>query len=249
MKKLNKKVAVVTGASKGIGAAIAKGLAAEGAAVAVNYASSKSDAERVVAEIEKAGGKAVAIQGDVAKEADVRRLFEETVKALGKPDILVNNAGVYQFASLADSTEEVFHRQFNTNVLGLILASREAARMFGPGGGSIINIGSVVTEIAPPQSVVYTATKGAVDAVTRVLANELGPANVRVNSINPGMVETEGTRSAGIVGSEMQRATVQQTPLGRIGQPEDIAPIAVFLASQDSGWLTGQTLLASGGLQ
>jgi len=249
MKKLNKKVAVVTGASKGIGAAIAKGLAAEGAAVAVNYASSKSDAERVVAEIETAGGKAVAIQGDVAKEADVRRLFEETVKALGKPDILVNNAGVYQFASLADSTEEVFHRQFNTNVLGLILASREAARMFGPGGGSIINIGSVVTEIAPPQSVVYTATKGAVDAVTRVLANELGPANVRVNSINPGMVETEGTRSAGIVGSEMQRATVQQTPLGRIGQPEDIAPIAVFLASQDSGWLTGQTLLASGGLQ
>jgi 3-oxoacyl-[acyl-carrier protein] reductase len=249
MKKLDKKVAVVTGASKGIGAAIAKGLAAEGAAVAVNYASSKSDADRVVAEIEKSGGKAVAIQGDVADETDVRRIFEETVKALGKPDILVNNAGVYQFAALADTTEEIFHRQFNTNVLGLILASREAARLFGSAGGSIINIGSVVTEIAPAQSVVYTATKGAVDAVTRVLANELGPANVRVNSINPGMVETEGTRSAGIIGSEMQKATQQQTPLGRIGQPDDIAPIAVFLASQDSGWLTGQTLLASGGLQ
>lgn len=249
MSKLNNKVAVVTGASKGIGAAIAKGLAAEGASVVVNYASSKTDADRVVAEIVEQGGKAVAIQGDVAKAEDVQRLFAETAKTYGTLDVLVNNAGVYQFASLAEITEEQFHRHFNTNVLGLILATQEAVKRFGANGGSVINIGSTVSQITPPASAVYTATKGAVDAVTRVLAKELGPQKVRVNSINPGMVETEGTHTAGFIGSDLQKQLVGQTPLGRIGQPEDIAPVAVFLASQDSGWLTGETLLASGGVR
>lgn len=249
MKKLSNKVAVVTGASKGIGAGIAKGLAAEGASVAVNYSSSKKDADRVVAEIVEQGGKAVAVQGDVARAQDVERIFAETTKAFGKVDILVNNAGVYQFAPLAEITEEQFHRQFNTNVLGLLLASREAAKSFGPEGGSIINIGSTASQVTPPTTAVYTATKGAVDAVTRVLAKELGPQKIRVNSINPGMVETEGTHSAGVIGSDFQKQYEAQTPLGRIAQPEDIAPIAVFLASQDSGWLTGETLLASGGLR
>ena len=249
MSKLNNKVAVVTGASKGIGASIAKGLAAEGAAVVVNYASSKEGADRVVADIVKKGGKAVAVQGDVSKASDVQRIFAETRKAFGTLDVLVNNAGVYEFAPVGEITEEQFHRQFNTNVLGLILATQEAVKLFGPEGGSIINIGSTASTVTPPATAVYTATKGAVDAVTRVLAKELGPRKIRVNSINPGMVETEGTRTAGVIGSDWQKQLEGQTPLGRIAQPEDIAPIAVFLASADSGWLTGETLLASGGLR
>jgi 3-oxoacyl-[acyl-carrier protein] reductase len=249
MSKLKNKVAVVTGASKGIGAGIAKALAAEGASVVVNYDSSKEGADRVVAEIAEKGGKAVAVQGDVAKAADVQRIFAETTKAFGRLDVLVNNAGVYQFAPLAEITEEQFHRQFNTNVLGLILATQEAAKFFGSEGGSIINIGSTASQVTPPTTAVYTATKGAVDAVTHVLAKELGPKKIRVNSINPGMVETEGVHAMGIVGSDFQTQFEAQTPLGRIAQPEDIAPIAVFLASSDSGWLTGETLLASGGMR
>ncbi len=249
MKKLENKVAVVTGASKGIGAGIAKSLAAEGASVVVNYASSKEGADRVVSEIKEKGGKAVAVKGDVSKAADVLRLFAETKKTFGKLDVLVNNAGVYQFAALGEITEEQFHRQFNTNVLGLLLTTQEAAKLFGPEGGSIINIGSTASQITPPQSAVYTATKGAVDAVTHVLAKELGPRKIRVNSINPGMVETEGVHTGGIIGSDFQKQMEAQTPLGRIAQPEDIGPIAVFLASSDSGWLTGETLLASGGLR
>jgi 3-oxoacyl-[acyl-carrier protein] reductase len=247
--KLNNKVAVVTGASKGIGAGIAKSLAAEGAAVVVNYASSHEGADRVVKEIESAGGKAIAIQGDVSKSADVTRLFAEAKKAYGKLDILVNNAGVYEFGALEQVTEDHFHRMFNTNVLGLLLATQEAVKQFGPEGGSIINIGSNASAITPPTSAVYTATKGAVDAVTHVLAKELGPKKIRVNSINPGMVETEGVHSAGFMGSDFQKQMVSQTPLGRLGQPSDIAPIAVFLASSDSAWLTGETLLASGGVR
>jgi 3-oxoacyl-[acyl-carrier protein] reductase len=249
MSKLNNKVAVVTGASKGIGASIAKGLASEGASVVVNYASSREGADRVVAEIVGKGGKAVAVQGDVSKAADVKRLFAETKKAFGRLDVLVNNAGVYQFAPLEEITEDQFHRQFNTNVLGLILASQEAAKLFGSDGGSIINIGSVVSQITPPGSAVYTATKGAVDAVTHVLARELGPKKIRVNSINPGIVETEGTHTMGMIGSDIQKQVESQTPLGGIAQPEYIAPLAVFLASQDSRWITGETILASGGLR
>jgi 3-oxoacyl-[acyl-carrier protein] reductase len=249
MNKLKNKVAVVTGASKGIGAGIARGLAAEGAFVVVNYASSKEGADRVVAEITGQGGTAVAVQGDVSKASDVQRIFAETKKAFGRLDVLVNNAGVYQFAALGEITEEQFHRQFNTNVLGLILATQEAAKLFGPEGGSIINIGSTASSMTPPTTAVYTATKGAVDAVTHVLAKELGPKKIRVNSINPGMVETEGVHTSGIIGSDFQKQMEAQTPLGRIAQPDDIAPIAVFLASADSGWLTGETLLASGGLR
>jgi 3-oxoacyl-[acyl-carrier protein] reductase len=249
MNKLKNKVAIVTGASKGIGAGIAKSLAEEGASVVVNYASSQEGADRVVGEITAKGGKAVALQGDVSKASDVQRLFAETKRVFGKLDILVNNAGIYQFAPLAEITEEQFHRQFNTNVLGLLLASQEAAKLFGPEGGSIINIGSTVSSLTPPTTAVYTATKGAVDAVTHVLAKELGPKKIRVNSINPGMVETEGVHSSGFIGSDFQKQLEAQTPLGRIGQPDDIAPIAVFLASADSGWLTGETLLASGGLR
>lgn len=249
MGKLSNKVAIVTGASKGIGAGIAKGLAAAGAAVVVNYASSKEGAERVVAEIVEAGGKAIAVQGDVAKASDVQRIFAETKKAFGRLDVLVNNAGVYQFAALNEITEEQFHRQFNVNVLGLILATQEAVKHFGDGGGSIINIGSNASQLTPPATAVYTATKGSVDAITRVLAKELGPNQIRVNSINPGMVETEGVHASGIIGSDFQKQFEAQTPLGRIAQPADIAPIAVFLASQDSGWLTGETVLASGGLR
>ena len=247
--KLKNKVAVVTGASKGIGAGIAKSLAAEGAAVVVNYASSREGADKVVAEINEKGGKAIAVQGDVSRAADVQRLFGETKKAFGGLDVLVNNAGVYQFAPLDQVTEEQFHRLFNTNVLGLLLATQEAAKFFGPNGGSVINIGSVASINTPPTTVVYTATKGAVDAVTHVLAKELGPKNIRVNSINPGMVETEGVHTAGVMGSDFQKQLESQTPLGRIGQPQDIGPIAVFLASTDSAWLTGETLLASGGLR
>jgi 3-oxoacyl-[acyl-carrier protein] reductase len=247
--KLKNKVAVVTGASKGIGADIAKGLAAEGAAVVVNYASSKEGADRVVDEIKAAKGKAIAVQADVAKEADVKRLFDETTKAFGQVDILVNNAGIYQFAALDEITEEQFHRMFNTNVLGLLLATREAARHFNGGGGSVINVGSAVTELHPPTSAVYTATKGAVDAITLVLANELGPRKVRVNSINPGVVNTEGTQTAGIMGSDFEANAVAKTPLGRYAEPGDITPVAVFLASDDSRWLTGETIVASGGLR
>ena len=249
MGKLTNKVAVVTGASKGIGAGIAKSLAAEGAAVVVNYASSRQGAERVVAEIKSKGGKAIAVQADVAKAADVQRLFAETNKAFGKLDVLVNNAGVYQFAPLEQITEEQFHRHFNTNVLGLLLATKEAAKYFNGEGGSIINIGSVASTLTPPQSTVYTATKGAVDAVTRTLARELGPKNIRVNSINPGIVNTEGVVEQGIIGSEFQKNYTAQTPLGRYAEPDDIAPIAVFLASGESGWLTGETITASGGLR
>ncbi len=249
MGELTGKVAIVTGASKGIGAGIARALGKAGAAVAVNYASSKDGAERVVKEIAQNGGKAIAVQGDVAKPGDVKRLFEETKKAFGSLDILVNNAGVYEFIPLESVTEEEFHREFNTNVLGLILATREAVKYFGAEGGSVINVGSVASTMTPPNSVVYTATKGAVDAVTRVLAKELGPRKIRVNSINPGGVETEGTQSAGIVGSDFAKQMVAQTPLGRFGKPEDIAPVAVFLASGASGWLTGEVLVASGGLR
>jgi 3-oxoacyl-[acyl-carrier protein] reductase len=249
MGKLSNKVAVVTGASKGIGAGIAKSLAAEGAAVVVNYASSKEGAERVVSDIKKKGGKAIAVQADVAKATDVQRLFQETKKAFGRLDVLVNNAGIYQFAPLEEITEEQFHRQFNTNVLGLLLATQEAAKYFDGEGGSVINIGSVASSLTPPQSAVYTATKGAVDAVTRTLAKELGPKRVRVNSINPGVVNTEGTTSQGIIGSDFEANLVAQTPLGRSAEPEDIAPLAVFLASTDSGWLTGELIAASGGLR
>jgi 3-oxoacyl-[acyl-carrier protein] reductase len=249
MGKLSNKVAVVTGSSKGIGAGIAKGLAAEGAAVVVNYASSKEGAERVVSEIKAKGGKAVAIQGDVAKAKDVQRLFAETKKTFGRLDVLVNNAGVYEFAPLDQVTEEQFHRMFGTNVLGLILATQEAAKHFGADGGSVINIGSVASSLTAPTTSVYTATKGAVDAVTRTLAKELGPRKIRVNSINPGVVETEGAHAAGVIGSDFQKGFEAQTPLGRIAQPSDIAPVAVFLASEDSAWVTGETLLAAGGLR
>jgi 3-oxoacyl-[acyl-carrier protein] reductase len=248
-KRLAGKVAVVTGASKGIGAGIARELAAEGAAVVVNYASSKEGADRVVNEIAERGGKAIAIQADVAKKKDVEHLFAETKKAFGRLDILVNNAGVYRFAPLEEVTEDEFHRQFNTNVLGLILATREALKYLGAEGGSIINIGSNATELTPPTTVVYTATKGAVSAITRVLAKELGPKKIRVNSINPGGVETEGFHTLGVSGSDFERQMIAQTPLGRIGQPQDIAPAAAFLASPDSAWITGEILQVAGGLR
>jgi 3-oxoacyl-[acyl-carrier protein] reductase len=247
-KKLAGKVAVVTGASKGIGADIAKQLAAEGAAVVVNYASSKEGANRAVDEITKGGGKAIAVQADVAKQKDIERLFAETKKAFGRLDILVNNAGIYKFEALEAVTENEFHRQFNTNVLGLILATQEAVKYFGTEGGSVINIGSNATKLTPPMSVVYTATKGAVNMITRVLAKELGPKNVRVNSINPGGVETEGFHALGFAGSDFEKQMIAQTPLGRLGQPRDIAPAAVFLASSDGAWITGELLGVSGGL-
>jgi len=248
MSKLKGKVAIVTGASKGIGAAIAKSLAAEGASVVVNYASSKAGADAVVAEIGAAGGKAVAVKGDVSKSADAQGIVDAAIKQYGKLDILVNNSGVYGFAPLESITEEDFHRHYNINVLGLLLTTQAAAKHLGE-GGSIINIGSVVTRITPPGSAVYTGTKGAVDAITGVLSRELGPRKIRVNALNPGMVETEGTHAAGFIGSDFQTGTVGQTPLGRIGQPNDIASIAVFLASDDSAWLTGEQLLAGGGLR
>ena len=249
MKKLENKVALVTGASKGIGAAIAKSLAAEGANVIVNYASSKEGAEKVVAEIKAAGGKAMPLQADVSRQADIDRLFADIQKSVGNVDVLVNNAGVYEFSDLEQITEEHFYKQFNTNVLGLLLVTQAAVRGFGDKGGSIINIGSVVTRITPPSGAVYTATKGAVDAITGVLAKELGPKKIRVNSINPGMVETEGTHTAGFIGTDYQKQIAQQSPLGRIGQPDDIAPVAVFLASDDSKWLTGETIITSGGFR
>jgi len=246
-KNLQGKVALVTGASKGIGAAIAKALAAEGASVVVNYASSKAGADKVVSAITAAGGKAVAVGGDVSKAAEAQGIIAAAVKNFGRLDILVNNSGVYEFAPLEAVTEDSFHRQFNVNVLGLLLTTQAAAKHLGE-GASIINIGSAVSRITPPNSSVYTATKGAVDAITGVLARELRPKKIRVNSINPGIVETEGTHSAGFIGSDFEKGAVAQTPLGRIGQVSDIASLAVFLASADSGWLTGDQLLASGGL-
>jgi 3-oxoacyl-[acyl-carrier protein] reductase len=247
MSELTGKVAVVTGASKGIGAGIAKGLAAAGAAVVVNYASSKEGAERVVAEITGKGGKAIAVHGNVAEAKDVQRLFEETKKVFGSLDVLVNNAGVFEFAALEAVTETEFHREFNINVLGTILATKEALKYFGPAGGSVINLSSVAGEKPISNSVVYSATKGAVNAITRVLANELGARKIRVNAIAPGPVETEGVHELGILGSDFEKQMVAETPLGRIAQPEDIARIAVFLASDSSGWLTGDIVTASGG--
>jgi 3-oxoacyl-[acyl-carrier protein] reductase len=246
--KLAGKVAVVTGASKGIGASIAKQLAAEGASVVVNYASSKEGADKVVNEITGKGGKAIAVQGDVSKQADIDQLFAETKKAYKKVDILVNNAGIYEFAPLEAVTEASFHKIFNLNVLGLLLTTQTAAKQFGE-GASVINIGSAVSSITPPNSAVYTASKGAVDAITGVLAKELGAKKIRVNSINPGIVQTEGTQSAGFIGSDFEKALVSQTPLGRAGQPDDIGAVAVFLASDDSRWLTGGQIIASGGLR
>ncbi len=247
--KLAGKVALVTGASKGIGAAIAKHLAAEGAAVVVNYSSSKSGADKVVAEITSQGGKAVVVQANVAKKAEIDRLFAETKKAFGALDILVNNAGVYEFLPLEAVTEEHFHRQFDLNVLGLILTTQEAVKQFGSAGGSIINISSVAASSAPPSASVYSATKGAVDAVTKSLAKELGPRNIRVNAINPGMVETEGVHAAGMAEGDFRNQFEAHTPLGRIGQPQDIAGAAVFLASADSAWVTGETLTIAGGFR
>ena len=247
-KKLEGKVAVVTGASKGIGAAIARQLGAEGASVVVNYASSKEGADKVVNEIVSKGGKAIAVQGDVSKQADIDKLFAETKKAYKKVDILVNNAGIYEFGPLEAVTEAQFHKIFNLNVLGLLLTTQAAAKHFGE-GASVINIGSGVSRITPPNTAVYTATKGAVDAITGVLSKELGAKKIRVNSINPGIVETEGTHTAGFIGSDFEKGLVAQTPLGRAGQPDDIGAVAVFLASDDSRWLTGEHILAAGGLR
>jgi 3-oxoacyl-[acyl-carrier protein] reductase len=249
MRDLKQKVAVVTGSSKGIGAGIAKGLGAAGAAVVVNYSSNKEGADCVVAEIVVNGGKAIAVQGDVSKAADMERLFAETNKAFGSLDVLVNNAGVYRLAPLESVTEDEFHRQFNTNVLGVILATREALKYFGPAGGSVINISSVATLNGTANTVIYTATKSAVDAITRVLAKELGPRNIRVNTMSPGITATEGFGLNGFIGSEFEKQMVAETPLGRIGQPEDIARVAVFLSSADSSWVTGQGIGVSGGLR
>ena len=249
MKKLEGKIAVVTGASKGIGAAIAKHLAAEGAAVVVNYSSSKEGADRVVDEITSAGGKAIAVQANVAKKAEIEHLFSETQKAFGKLDILVNNAGIYEVSLLEDITEEHFHNQFNVNVLGLILTSQQAVKQFGSAGGSIINVSSIFSTLAPAKYAVYNATKAAVDAITKSLAKELGSRQIRVNAVNPGLVETEGTHTAGIIESEVHKQTEALTPLGRIAQPQDIAPAVVFFASSDSGLITGETLYISGGFR
>jgi 3-oxoacyl-[acyl-carrier protein] reductase len=248
-KKLADKVAIVTGASKGIGAAIAKQLAAEGAAVVVNYSSSKSGADKVVDEIKASGGKAIAVQADAARKTDIERLFGETKKAFDRLDVLVNNAGIYEFSPLDSITEEHFHKQFNLNVLGVILAAQAAAKLFDNTGGSIINLSSVVSTLAFPNASVYSGTKGAIDSITRSLASELGPRGIRVNAIRPGMVETEGTHAAGIENSDMQKQVKAQTPLGRLGQPQDIAGTAVFLASADSSWITGETFVISGGFR
>jgi 3-oxoacyl-[acyl-carrier protein] reductase len=246
MSNLKGKVALVTGASKGIGAAIARELAARGAAVAVNYSSSQAGAEKVVAEIKAAGGKAVAIQANVADPAGIAPLVEAVATQLGPIDVLVNNAGIYEFAPLEAVTPEHFHKQFNTNVLGLLLVTQASVARFNPAGGSIINISSGAAEGMGNASV-YSATKGAVDSITGALAQELGPRKIRVNSLSPGLVETEGVHAAGVIGSDMQKEMEKKTPLGRIGQPGDIATVAAFLASNESFWLTGQTIQASGG--
>ncbi|MBY5760434.1 glucose 1-dehydrogenase [Rhizobium leguminosarum] len=248
MAKLTGKVAVVTGASKGIGAAIAKALAAEGAQVVVNYASSKAGADAVVASISAAGGKAIAVQGDVSKAAEAQGLVDAAVREFGKLDVLVNNSGVYEFASIEEVTEEQYRRIFDVNVLGVLLTTQAAVKHLGE-GGSIINISSVVTSLALPATTVYTGTKGAVEGINSVLAKELGPRKIRVNAILPGMVETEGAHTAGVIGSDFEQTIVAQTPLGRIGQPDDIAGVAVFLASDDARWLTGERLAASGGFR
>jgi len=247
MGKLQGKVAVVTGASKGIGAGIARALGGAGASIVVNYASDKTGAEKAVADIKAKGGQAVAVQGDVSKSADVKRLFEETKKAFGKLDVLVNNAGVFKFAPLEETSEAEYQRQFGINVLGPLLATREALNLFGDNGGSVINISSVVSRMGIPGSSIYAGSKGALDTITLVLASELGPRKIRVNAINPGMVESEGTHAAGFIGSDFQKNIETHAPLGRIGQPEDIAKVAVFLASDDSAWLTGERISASGG--
>ena len=247
--KLAGKVAVVTGASKGIGASIAKQLATEGADVVVNYASSKSDADKVIDQIAKAGGKAIAVQGSVAKKADVEKLFAAAENAFGKIDILINNAGVYEFMPVEEITEQNFHRMFDTNVLGIILVTQRALKHFNSNGGSIINISSLASSLTPPTGLVYNATKGAVDAITRTLAKELGPRKIRVNSINPGMVITEGVVSAGFDKGDFRERFEAQTPLGRVGQTDDIAPAAVFFGSDDSKWITGETLIIAGGLR
>ena len=245
--RLADKVAIVTGASKGIGAAIARRFGAEGASVVVNYASDQAGACRVVEEIEGKGGKAIAVQADLSKQEDIVRLFAAAKGAYGRLDVLVNNAGVYEFRPVEGVTSEHFHKQFDLNVLGLVLASKEAAAHFDAAGGSIINIGSVAGASAPPTGSVYSATKAAVDAITKSLAKELGPRGIRVNSLNPGMIETEGFHASGFAGSEFQKQGIAGTPLGRMGQPEDIAPVAVFFASSDSAWVTGETLYVSGG--
>jgi 3-oxoacyl-[acyl-carrier protein] reductase len=249
MSKLKGKVAVVTGASKGIGASIAKRFGAAGASVVVNYASSREGADKVVEEITAAGGKAIAVQGDVSKLDDVRRLFEEVKKAFGTLNVLVNNAGVFQFHPLEAVTVDEFNRQFSINVLGPILATQEAVKYFAAEGGSVINISSVVSDSPVPNSAVYSATKGAVDTLSRELAVELAPKNIRVNTIAPGGVETEGSHAVGLIGSDLLTQIVANTPLGRIGQPDDIARVAEFLASDDSAWLTGERITASGGLR
>ena len=247
MKNLARKVALVTGASKGIGAAIARELAERGAAVAVNYSGSKAAAEKIVSEIEAAGGKAIALQADLSNPTSAAPLANAVADKLGPIDILVNNAGVYEFSPLEQITPEHFHKQFNLNVLGLLMITQAAVTRFNPAGGSIINIGSVVGKMAPPMGAVYSATKGAVDTITVALSKELGPKKIRVNALNPGLIETEGTHGAGIMGSEFEAGAAKATPLGRIGQPQDIATAAALLASQDSGWLTGQTIYAAGG--
>jgi 3-oxoacyl-[acyl-carrier protein] reductase len=249
MSKLKDQVAVVTGASKGIGAGIAKALAAEGASVVVNYSSSKAGADKVVAEIVKKGGKAIAVQADVSKQADITRLFAETKKVFGRLDVLVNNAGVYVFAPLEGLTEDFFHNQFNLNVLGLLLTTKESLKLFGDNGGSIINIGSIASTMAPPNASVYVATKAAVDGITRSLAKELGARKIRVNSINPGMIETEGVQTAGFAESDFRKWIESTAPLGRIGQTDDISPTAVYLASSDSKYMTGETLQVGGGVR
>jgi len=248
-KRLEGKVAVVTGASKGIGASIAKALAEEGASVIVNYSSSKQDAERVVAEISARGGRAIAVQGDVSKPTDIERLFSEAKRSFDRLDILVNNAGTYEFAPLESVTEQHFHKHFDLNVLGLLLATKEAVKHMGPEGGSVINISSAASSMRMPNSAVYAASKAAVEAITGVLAKELGPRKIRVNAISPGMIETEGSRAGGFVGTDFQKMVEAQAPLGRMGQPDDIAPTAVYLASSDSKYMTGETLLVSGGLR
>ena len=246
-KKLTGKVAVVTGASKGIGAAIAKSLGAEGAAVVVNYSSSKDEAARVVNDITNNGGRAIAVKANMAKKPDIDQLFAEMKKAFGPIDILVNNAGIYEFSPVESITEEHFRKQFDLNVLGLTLATQAAVKQFNPAGGSIVNISSIVSTMGVPAAAVYSGTKGAVDAITRSLAKELGPRGIRVNAINPGMVETEGFHAAGVAGSDMQKQVEAQTPLGRIGQPQDIASVALFFASSDSAWVSGETLTVAGG--